>query len=218
MQDARLPKDERCLEDGRKGVCSFYTCFNERHQCPDSTNYAIKYGWRFCSRFELYRDQLTLEGKRWLNGTRLCAMEKLLEFYRADSISCSDVETEMKASEAVCEAENGLCHGRLLIDNKEIFSDVYALNHQSVARFLHSIKQCTIVKFREAAAWFSDQLHNVRGVGDSVLPFFQELDQHVEQLKGNFQSRFSPLSDTFSEIRRGFESSNSGQQDDEEID
>ena len=54
-------------------------------------------------------------------------MERMLEFYREEEIDCEEVEDKMKTAHAQCEAHYGLCRGRLLTDNREVFSDVYAL-------------------------------------------------------------------------------------------
>jgi len=67
------------------------------------------------------------QAKRWINATRLCAMNKLLEFYRDDHINCADVEGESKRAVATCETEHGICDGSLLFDNKDAFGDVYRL-------------------------------------------------------------------------------------------
>ena len=70
-----------------------------------------------------------IQGKRWINATRLCAMNKMLEFYRDDHINCGDVEGESKRSMADCAAEHGICGGSLLMDNKDVFGDVLKLRY-----------------------------------------------------------------------------------------
>lgn len=218
-QAANRSLDEECVTKARRGDCRFYQCFNERYPCADSNNYAIKYGYRFCSRFDLYYDQLTVQGQRWLNGTRLCAMEKMLDFYRLNELSCTEVDSQMKEKQAACEAENGLCNGRLLVENKDIFSDVYALNRRSAVQFLQTVKQCSLTKFREVATWFREQLHSFGEIGQSVLPFFQEVEQRMERLRENIQGEFSQLRDTAQQIGRAFGATNSEETaEDDEVD
>lgn len=198
-QAAKKPIDEECMAKARSGDCAFYLCFDERHPCSSigSNSYAITYGLKFCSRFDDHKRELTSEGRRWLDGTRLCSMEKMLDLYREESISCSKVEEEMKEWHAACEAENGLCQGQLLSENKEVFSYVYELDAQSVIRFLYSVKQCAGSKLSEVTAWFSDQLHDVDEASRSVLPLFKDLEKQAKTFKENMEEKFNQIRDTF---------------------
>lgn len=208
-QSASRPVDQACVAKARRGDCRFYQCFNERHSCGDSiTNYAIKSGYAFCSRFDTHKDQMTAQGRRWLNGTRLCAMEKMLDLYRLDALSCADVDSQMRESQAECDAENGLCGSRLLVENKDVFSDVYALNRRSAVQFLETVKKCTLAKFQEASTWFRDQLHSFGDIGQSFLPLFQEVEQRMGQLRNDIQGEFSQLRDTVQQIGRAFGAGN----------
>ena len=68
---------------------------------------------------------LCFQGQNWINATRVCSMMKMLEFYRDSHINCKDVQGEMQEMHAECEAEHGVCDHDLLMDNKEVFADVY---------------------------------------------------------------------------------------------
>jgi len=57
----------------------------------------------------------------------MCTMERLVNFYRAAEVNCREVDDVMKDEQALCEAENGICTGQLLSDNREVFTDVYSL-------------------------------------------------------------------------------------------
>jgi len=175
-QNAVGPIEDSCVEHAHTGSCQFYLCFEERHPCH-SRNYATDYGWRFCSRFDREKDRMTTEGSRWLNDTRQCTMEHLLVFYRADRIICSDLAATMKDQHASCEVESGLCRGRLLFNNREVFTDVYALNRQSATQFGHSVKHCAISTARQVATWFRDRLGHV-----SVMPVVREVRTQLREL------------------------------------
>jgi len=160
-QNAVGPIQDSCVEHAHAGSCQFYLCFEQRHPCQ-SRNYATEYGWRFCSRFDLEKDRMTSAGRRWLNDTRQCAMEHLLAYYRQDSIVCSDLAATMKDQHGACEVESGLCRGRMLFNNRQVFTGVYALNRQSATQFVHSMKHCAISTARQVATWFRDQLGSIQ--------------------------------------------------------
>jgi len=185
-QEAVRPIDESCVAHAHNGICQFYTCFEERHPCS-TPNYALDYGWRFCSRFDTHFSRLNLAGQKWLNGTRKCAMEHLLSFYQEESIVCSEVAAEMKDSHASCEVENGLCSGRMLTDNKRVFTDVYTINRHSVTQFLHSIKHCTASKLRQVSSWFRETIGHI-----PILPAIREMRDSIIEIG----------SDIMSEVRR----------------
>lgn len=136
----------------------FYVCFDQRHPCM-SNEYALTYGWRFCKRYDNNYSRFTPEGKRWINATRLCAMEKLLEFYRNDHINCGDVEGESKRAVADCEAEHGICGGSLLMDNRDAFGDVYKLSRAATVRFLLSMKECGLIGLDHFVHWMRNRYH-----------------------------------------------------------
>jgi len=60
----------------------------------------------------------------------------------------------MRDAQAACEVENGLCSGQLLVDNRDVFTDVFALNRRSVSHLLHAVKHCSVTRLRQVAAWF----------------------------------------------------------------
>jgi hypothetical protein len=202
-QNATKPIDEACIAKARQGDCQFYVCFDERHPCDSDSNYALKYGWRFCSRFDLYKDQLTNEGRAWLNNSRLCSMERMLEYYRSNSINCDDLEDEMQEKHAECEVESGMCRGNLLTQNREAFSDVYALNRRSVTHFMMSVKHCAASAMREVATWFHDQFHD--NGNSSIAPFLRDLQRQMRQLQEDFQVEVDKIRESFREHRQSME-------------
>lgn len=58
-------------------------------------------------------------------NTRKCAMNRMLEFYRASHINCQDVEHAMKDAYSNCEYDNGGCDGDMLFRNREPLMDVH---------------------------------------------------------------------------------------------
>jgi len=175
-QNAVGPIEDSCVEHAHAGNCFFYLCFEDRHPCP-TRNYATEYGWRFCSRFDREKDRMTVDGRRWLNDTRQCSMEHLLVHYRAASVVCSDIAATMKDQHGACEVESGLCSHRILFNNREIFTDVYALNRQSVTQCMHSMKHCAVSTARQVASWFRDQISHI-----PVMPVVREVRSQLREL------------------------------------
>jgi len=191
-QDAVGPVEESCVEYAHAGNCQFFRCFEDRHPCS-TRNYAIDYGWRFCSRFDNEKDRMTVDGQRWLNDTRQCTMEHLLAFYREDSITCSDVAATMKDQRGSCEVESGLCSAGVLVDNREVFTDVYALNRQSATQFVHSMKHCTISTARQVATWFRDQFGHI-----SVTSVIREVRNQLRELGADILHEIRRIGDSLS--------------------
>jgi len=94
-----------------------------------------------------------------------------------DSIVCSDVAASMKNQHAACEVESGLCNGGLLFSNRQVFTDVYALNRQSATQFVHSMKHCAISTARQVATWFRDQVGRI-----PVTPVIREVRSQLREL------------------------------------
>lgn len=190
-QQAAQPIDADCVSKALGGDCSFYQCFNQRHPCnASSSNYAIDYGWKYCSRFDTHRNRLTEEGQRWLNGTRTCSMEKMLEYYRANAILCSEIETDMKEKHAVCEETNGLCRGSLIMDNKEVLVDVFTVSVNSGSHLLYSVEKCAVAHLGEAVSWLRDRFQSIQRAGrpilQAILPIVGDFENQAKKLVENF--------------------------------
>jgi len=185
QQQAIGPIQEECVQFGRQGSCQFYVCFEQRHPC-ESNNYALDYGWRFCSLFDTYRGRLSERAQQWLNDTRVCAMEQLINIYRSPSVRCDEVASFMKNAQAACEVQHGLCSSSLLTENRDVFTDVYTVNRRSAANFLYAVKHCTMSMFREVSSWFEDHLGHSR-----VVPVLRQLRDHVRDHVRDFRDDVS---------------------------
>jgi len=192
-QTAAIPIEDSCIDYAHGGDCQFFRCFEDRHPCP-SRNYAIDYGWRFCSRFDLEKSRMTVDGQRWLNDTRQCIMEQLLAFYLEDSVVCSDLAATMKDQRGSCEVESGLCSAGILVDNKEVFTDVYSFNRQSATQFVHSVKHCTISTARQVANWFRDNVGRI-----SVTSVIREVRNQIRELGADILGEIRRIRDTLTD-------------------
>jgi len=187
-QEAVGPMQESCAQLADEGNCQFYVCFEQRHPC-ESNNYALDYGWRFCSLYDTHRDRLTPAAQQWLNNSRVCAMQQMTNIYRRSSVRCGEVASHMKDAQAACEVEHGLCSANLLTENRQVFSDVYTRNRRSVSNFIHAIKHCTLSKFREVSSWFREHVGHsrvapaLRQLRDQVRGHVDELRDHVHELR-----------------------------------
>ena len=189
------PIDADCVSKALDVNCSFYQCFNERHPCGDSENYAVNYGWRFCSRFDAHRNRLTAEGQRWLKAARNCSMVKILKHYRENAISCSAVQENMREAHADCESTHGLCRGRLIADNKEVLADVYTVSLNSGSQFLYSLEKCAMAQVSDAVTWLSARLLDFQGTGEtvaqSVHPIVNDIRGQARNMGENVAREFS---------------------------
>ncbi|ELT93371.1 hypothetical protein CAPTEDRAFT_227571 [Capitella teleta] len=176
-QEAEGPISETCIAKASRGVCDFYPCFDQRHPCEDD-NYALTYGWRFCSQFELHYTRLDDEGKRWVNATRKCAMAAMLEFYNDDNVNCQDVEAEMIEAHGECEAQNGLCSASLLQNNNHVFEDIYGVNERSANRLLQSLKHCGRSQARELVQWLGTRFETLI---PNLREFFQSWGDKIKE-------------------------------------
>lgn len=187
-QEAEGPVSQDCINLARRGDCHFYTCFDERHPCTNN-NYALNYGWRYCVRFEQNYPMFTQQGKDWVNNTRKCAMDKMLEFYEATHINCEDVQAEMKDNHGRCEADHGLCDSNLLTENKEAFRNIYGVTKKTVMRFVFSVKHCGLSTVRDVVGWFDN------------LDLNLDFDSIRDQIRDHWEDLQDTLGDAFEDIR-----------------
>lgn len=173
---------QECMQKAADGDCLFYVCFDQRHPCEHS-NYALSYGWRYCDKINLNYDKFTEQGKRWINATRVCAMTKMLNFYRDSHINCRDVESEMKGNHAACEAEHGVCEHDLLMENKEVLMEVYTFDRKMLVRFLGMIHECSASSAGDFLSWMSAQGKTVVSFFKSLPDMFQGLEENIQQLR-----------------------------------
>lgn len=73
-----------------------------------------------------------MQGKRWLNDTRQCAMGTMLAYYRSDRRQCRSLEQHMVGVHSSCSVQMGICNADLLLANREVLLRVYTFRSGAV--------------------------------------------------------------------------------------
>lgn len=90
FQVQAVPWSEACLNP--TGDCGFYSdCLENRNQC-NSTGYALGYGKKYCEKFSA-QTRFSARGVKWVNDTRLCLQQHLLQFVQPDQppMDCEEI-------------------------------------------------------------------------------------------------------------------------------
>ncbi|ELU00177.1 hypothetical protein CAPTEDRAFT_220807 [Capitella teleta] len=186
-----------CIAKAKKGTCDFFVCFDQRHPCEHS-NYALSFGWKFCTAFDQHYARFDAEAKNWINGTRKCVMEAMLEFYNEEHVNCQDVSEEMKDAHGRCGAENGICSLPLLHNNKHVLTDIYGVNEKTLHRMALFFKHCGKNTFYAIGDWFTDTF---KGIWPKVDNFFSgfgdKLKEGFEATKDTLKEWGNTLKDVF---------------------
>lgn len=115
-------------------------------------------------------------------------MTKMLEFYREDHINCRDVEAEMQEKHAECEAEQGGCDGDMLMENKDVLTEVYSFDRKVLVRFVQMLRECGMSSAGDFLTWLSAQ-------GKTVTAFFRSLPERLAGLQDDIEALRDSLPD-----------------------
>jgi hypothetical protein len=96
-----------------KYTCDFYLCLENNIQCGEK-GYPLRYGYRFCKEIQKIKNG-SLVLQNWLNETRYCLQEKLLE---KKQFECQLLFDQSVIDHTNCYLENGYCE--LPIKDKKI--------------------------------------------------------------------------------------------------
>jgi len=89
------------------GSCSFYlNCVESTVPCA-STDYAVAYGYFFCSKYLAHLSQLSPQGQQWVQGVLTCLQNALVPVVTASSTpSCATIRSKAFASHPACYTNN----------------------------------------------------------------------------------------------------------------
>jgi len=87
--------------------CSFYlNCVEQTVPCA-ATDYAIAYGYNYCSKYLSRLSELSPQGQQWVEGVLLCLQKALLPVVTASPRpSCATIRSKAFASHPVCYTNN----------------------------------------------------------------------------------------------------------------
>ena len=89
-----------------KGDCEFYACMEEEYKCG-RTGYPSNFGGKYCLGFTAIEKNFTERGKLWLQNTRACLMQKILN--APDYNNCEELREGSFADHVPCYVESGFC-------------------------------------------------------------------------------------------------------------
>ncbi|KAL8575597.1 hypothetical protein ACOMHN_028618 [Nucella lapillus] len=124
--------DKECLALGKKGMCEFFDCFEQRLTCGKK-NFMEDYG-RYCKRFQQKKENFTEEGKRFVQKSQRCMTQGLLKKYRRDSVDCQQLEKNAVALIKPCYVDAGLCD--VFLSNRKQFLGIVDINKDLIKKVL----------------------------------------------------------------------------------
>lgn len=175
LSNAVNPIDEECIGKARSGDCSFYECFERRHPCLWN-NFAIKHGWTYCRRFNSEYAKLTPQGQQWLNSTRQCAMMTMVAYYRSETTNCPEMETQFQKIHSQCSVDNGICNGRIALENKRVFFRVYKLSTTVMTKFLRTLDHCSEDTIQPAINWLQESFNTAVEHSSKIMDNLPSVD------------------------------------------
>jgi hypothetical protein len=108
-----------------KGDCEFYACMEEEYKCGRA-GYPTGFGGKYCLGFSSIEKDFSEEGKLWIEKTRACLMQKILQ--APDYNNCQELREKSFTDHVPCYVESGFCQlsfmDKLKITNlikKELF-------------------------------------------------------------------------------------------------
>ena len=86
--------------------CEYYLCIAREKSCNDSS-YPVKFGHRFCMRYQERMNTFSLEGWKWVEDVRRCLIRDMNNF--EENLSCSELKQRAFQSHVPCYLESGFC-------------------------------------------------------------------------------------------------------------
>lgn len=93
--------------DQYENDCEYYLCVSAEKQC-DPSEYPVKFGHRFCMRYQERMATFSPAGKLWVEEVRKCLIREMNDF--SDELSCSELKIKAFNSHGRCYVESGFCH------------------------------------------------------------------------------------------------------------
>ena len=101
--------------------CEYYLCIAREKSCNNSS-YPIKFGHRFCMRYEERMNTFGPEGWMWVEQVRRCLIRELDQY--GDNLSCSELKKRAVQSHVPCYVESGFC-SLSLKDKKAVIQTIW---------------------------------------------------------------------------------------------
>lgn len=92
-------------------TCIFYPlCLESRYHCGPA-GYPLRYGYKYCIKFQEERNKLSSAGQKWMIDVMLCLQEKLVpEATETTNItSCKELEDYAFSTHPQCYVDSGFC-------------------------------------------------------------------------------------------------------------
>lgn len=89
-----------------KNDCQYYSCIEAELACGKK-GYPIKFGKKYCLKFERHYTNFSPRGKNWVDKTRECLISKIGQ--SPLDISCKDLKNNAFLHHVPCYVDSGYC-------------------------------------------------------------------------------------------------------------
>lgn len=123
-----------------KNDCEFYACITEEKHCAPR-NYPLKFGKKYCLRYETRINFFSDQGKTWIEDVRKCLIHEM--DIMDENLTCRQLKRKAFKTHVPCYVSSGIC-SLPLRDKKAILTTIWPSlkNARILANGLQVLKQC----------------------------------------------------------------------------
>lgn len=139
FQVSNAVADSNCREI--ENDCEYYSCVSESRHCRNSS-YLIRFGRKYCLRYDNRRPSFSLNGRIWIDNVRGCLIRHMNTY--PETMSCKEFKNVAFKDHVPCYLESGFCE-LSKSDRLEILKTIWTSlgNFQILSNGFKVIQSCS---------------------------------------------------------------------------